>query len=129
MKKQLSASAWAGIAGLLLVLPAIYFVLISVMAYGFGWRYLFDASWPLLERLGVKESLGWNINLLIIFGPVLALLLNVWRVLHIDFEFTKERIDCRFSLLKSWQNLAIVILSGGVLTVLMLYLFLENCRC
>ncbi|AXY76229.1 hypothetical protein D3H65_20525 [Paraflavitalea soli] len=51
-------------------------------------------------------------SLLIVFGPVLALLLIV---LHNSFTSTKERIDCQGSLLKDRHNLAIIILGGGVL--------------
>jgi len=67
--------------------------------------------------------------LLILFGPVLALLLNVLSVLHIRFETTKEKIDCRVSINKSWTNMAVVCRSGIVLLILFAYLFVENCNC
>ena len=114
--------------GLLLSGPAVYFIFISIMKYWFGSNYLFDAAQPALERMGIKESLGWNINLLILFGPVLALLLNLFSVLKISFQFTKEKIDCHLSVRKSWWNLAVVIISGGALLVLFAYLLGENCR-
>ena len=115
--------------GLLLSLPTAYFIFISLLKYELGYPFLFDSIQSTLESWGIKESFGWNINLLILFGPVLALLLNVLSVLHIRFEFSKERIDCRLSITKSWWNLAVVLLSGGVLFILSAYLFLENCNC
>jgi len=60
---------------------------------------------------------------------VLALVLNVLSVLHISFETTKDRIDCRFSIVKSWKNLAVVILSSGILLCLFAYALGENCSC
>ena len=53
---------------LLLALPTTY-VLISILKYGWEIDGPFDSSAPLLERMGIKESPGWNINLLILFGP------------------------------------------------------------
>lgn len=117
------------LAGGLLTLPALYFIFISIMKYVFGWEYLFDVSAPALEKMGIKESLGWNINLLILFGPVLALFLNVLSILHIHFETTRDKIDCRFSITKSWKNLAVVLLSTSVLFTLFVYLLGENCSC
>ncbi len=117
------------LAGALLTLPTLYFILISIMKYVFGWEYLFDVSAPALDKMGIKESIGWNINLLILFGPVLALLLNVLSVLHIHFETTPDKIDCRFSITKSWKNLAVVFLSTAILLTLFIYLLGENCSC
>lgn len=127
--KTLSKHSIHFLVGLLLSLPTAYFIFISVLKYKLGNDYLFDISWPILQRLGVQESFGWNINLLILMGPVLALLLNVVSILDVRFNFSKEKIDCQFSIIKSWRNLAIVLLSGGILFVLAGYLFLENCHC
>ena len=113
--------------GLLLSLPTAYFILINLLNE-MGYGYLYNASEPMFENLGIRESFGLNINLLIVFGPVLALLLNVLSVLHIRFETTKEKIDCRVSIEKNWLNLAVIFLSGGVLAFIFLYLFAENCR-
>lgn len=117
------------LAGGLLTLPALYFIFISIMKYVFGWEYLFDVSAPVLGKMGIKESLGWNINLLILFGPLLALLLNMLSVLHIHIETTRDKIDCRFSITKNWKNLAVVLLSTSVLFTLFVYQLGENCSC
>ncbi|MEJ7672590.1 MAG: hypothetical protein WKF59_07735 [Chitinophagaceae bacterium] len=58
--------------GTLLTLPTAYFIFISLLKYGLGIPSLLDSAQPLLERLGIKESLGFNINLLILFGPLIA---------------------------------------------------------
>jgi len=115
--------------GLLLSVPTAYFILISVLKYELGYDYLFDSIRPTLESWGIQESFGWNINLLILFGPVLALVLNILHILNIRFEFSKQKFDCQLSITKSWWNLAVVLLSGGVLFILSVYLFLENCNC
>src|SRR5215471_5282004 len=122
MKIQIKNQRLNALAGLILSLPAAWLIFSSLLKYGLGWSYLFDASQPLLERWGIKESIGLNINLIIVFGPVLALILNVLSVLHISFETTKERYDCRLSISRSWKNLAVVILSATLLLTLFIYL-------
>jgi hypothetical protein len=113
--------------GVLLSAPAAYFILFSVFKYKFGYPYLFDDIQPTLESGGINESFGFNINLLFLFGPVLALLLNMLSVLDLWFSFSQEKIDCRLTISKSGLNLAVVFFSAGVLFILGMYLFLESC--
>ena len=128
MKRFPSYTRVAWIAGGLLTLPTTYFCFINLMNQ-FGWYWPYNISEPLLNSLGLNQSMGLNINLLILFGPVLALVLNVLSVLHIQIETMKDRIDCRLSINKSWINLAVVILSTGVLLTLFAYALGENCNC
>lgn len=58
---------WAIALGTLLAIPTAYFILISLLKYGLDQPYLFDSARPFLERMGIKEALGFNINLLILF--------------------------------------------------------------
>lgn len=122
-------SMFAPFLGLLLALPTVYFIFISVMKYVFGWSYLFNVSQPALESWGIKESIGWNINLLILFGPMLAFILNLLSVLHIRLLFTKEKIDCHLSLNKNWWNISVITISSLALLILFAYLLGENCNC
>jgi uncharacterized integral membrane protein len=124
MEKTANRFGWLNAVSVLLVLPATYFVLISILKYGLGIDGPFDAAQPMLESLGIQDSLGWNINLLILFGPLLALLFSVLQVLH----FTAEKFDFRVSILKRWLPLSITGLSVLVLGVLFIYLVGENCN-
>ena len=117
------------VSGTLLVFPAAYFVLISLLKYGPGIPYLFNTAQPLLESLGIKEALGFNINLVILFGPFVALLLNLFAVLTIDWENDREDFSIRFSIQKHWWNMALVFFSGILLAILFIYAVGENCRC
>jgi hypothetical protein len=65
----------------LLTLSTLYFFFISVVKFHVGAPYIFDAATPFLESTGISEPPGLNVNLLLIFGPVLALLLNLFAVL------------------------------------------------
>jgi hypothetical protein len=88
METRLFKNNWLTATGLLLALPAAFFILISVLKHSFGWSMPFDAVQPTLESWGIKKF-GWNVNLLIVFGPVLAILLTIFQV--IKFKWTIDR--------------------------------------
>ena len=115
--------------GALLAFPTAYFIFIALLKYGVGSSYLFDSAKPFLERLGIKESLGWNINLLILFGPLIALGLNLLSVLRIEWQNEKENFVLRLSIQKHWWNIVLVIFTCLLLATLCIYAMGENCRC
>ncbi len=117
------------IASLFLALPTAYFIAISFLKYELAINSPFDTIAPFLERTGIRESLGWNINLLIVFGPVLAFLLIVLQLLKIDWQFNKEQFDFHFTIKKRWFPLMIAGFSLSLLAILFIYLLGENCHC
>ena len=74
---------------LLLTIPTAYFIVASLLKYNFGIDGPYDVVYPLLQQMGINNSLGWNINLLILFGPVLALLVSLLQLLHMEWHFTR----------------------------------------
>ena len=117
------------IASLLLALPTAYFIAISFLKYELAINSPFDTIAPFLERTGIRESLGWNINLLIVFGPVLAFLLLILQLLKMDWQFNKEQFDFHFTIRKKWFPLLIAGFSLSLLAILFIYLLGENCHC
>jgi hypothetical protein len=115
--------------GMLLTLPTAYFIFISILKYGLGIPSLLDSAQPVLEQWGIRESLGFNINLLILFGPMIALFLNLFTVLKIEWYNQKENFSVRFYIEKDWWNMVVVIFSGILLATLFIYAIGENCRC
>ena len=114
---------------LLLVLPTAYFILISVLKYILGVHAPYDAIEPSLENWGIRESvIGWNINLLILFGPLMAFLLTIFQVLKIDWKVTDEELLFHFSVQKRWFPLLVALFSAGVMGILFLYALGENCN-
>lgn len=120
---------WSIAFGTLLAFPTAYFIFISLLKYGLDLPFLLDSTQPLLERLGIKESLGWNINLLILFGPLIALMLNLISVLKIEWYNEREKFSVKISVQKHWWNMTLVIFSGILLAILFIYALGENCRC
>ena len=127
--KPMIKSNWLTAGGLLLALPTAYFVCISVLKYGLNIHEPFDSSAPLLERWGIKKSLGWNINLLILLGPIAGFLLTIFQVLIIKWQFTKEHFQFQFTVKKKWSPILVAAFSVSLLTILFFYLLGENCNC
>jgi hypothetical protein len=116
------------VAALLLVLPTAYFILISILKYSLGVDGPFDTASPILESLGIQESLGWNINLLILFGPLIAFMLCIFQILKINWQIERDTFSFNFSIKKKWFPLSVVIFSIGILAILFFYFLIENYR-
>jgi hypothetical protein len=115
-------------AGVMLAFPAAYLIFISLLKFNIGMPFLFDTSQPLFEKLGSKEPLGFNINLLILFGPLLAMAINLFAVLKMKRASAGDYFSLAISIQKNWWNMALVIISGILLTTLFIYALGENCR-
>ena len=120
---------WLTVIGIVFILPTAYFIFISILKYGLGIPGLFNLSQPVLENLGINESLGLNINLLIITGPVIALLLNLFAILKLDWYNENETVSISISIQKKWWNVAVIVLSAILVLTLFIYALGENCRC
>jgi len=129
MKLQNAKTNWLSIAALILVLPATYVIVISVLKYGLNIDAPFDSSQPFLERMGIKQPLGWNINLLILIGPLLAIALTVFQWLKIEWHSASEQFHLNIVIQKKWTPILIAAFSISVMAVLFFYLLGENCTC
>jgi hypothetical protein len=129
MKRQLVKPSAAATIGLILTAPTAYFILIALLKYAFGLPGLFDASEPLLTSLGANKPLGWNINLLILFGPLLSILLNVSAIVSLNWRRSEELFTIQLSLERKLWNWIALAISGGCLLMLFIYALGENCRC
>ena len=125
METNIRRHTWLNLLSLFLVLPATWFICIN-MLNEVGIRGLYNSSQPALESMGIKESLGWNINLLILFGPVIALLLSALQVLHMEWHSSKEQFQFSITIRRKWFPLFITFLSGLMLVALFIYLAVEN---
>ena len=128
MMKPMIKSNCLTAAGLLLALPTAYFICINILNES-GVSGPYNASQPVLESLGTKESLGFNINMLILLGPVICFLLSVFQVLKIRWEFNKEDFNFSFTVHKHWFPILVAAFSIGLLAILFFYLLGENCNC
>ena len=126
MKAQILKPGLSAIVGLLLTTPATYFLFINILNE-MGQPGLYNAAAPLMDSLGVNEPLGFNINLLIAGGPLVAVLLNISSILSLDYQMNKDLIDVNFQIERRWTNWVIIGLGGLCMLVLFIYLAGENC--
>ena len=124
--KTLPQLNWLTTIALLLALPTAYFILIALLKYGLGIDGPFDSAQPFLEKLGIKESLGWNINLLILFGPVIALFISVFQVLSVEWHFTKDQFQFNVTIQRKGFPIFVALLSILLLGILFVYFLGEN---
>ena len=122
MKTTTFKNNWLTAAGLLLALPAAWFICINLLNES-GITGPYNASQPLIE------SLGRNLDLLILFGPLLALMLIIFQLLKIEWQFTKEQFQVNFTIHKRWFPLLVAAFSLGLLAFLFFYAIGENCNC
>lgn len=122
MKTTTFKNNWLTAAGLLLALPAAWFICINILNES-GITGPYNASQPLIE------SLGRNLDLLILFGPLLALMLIIFQVLKVKWQFTKEQFQVNFTIHKRWFPLLVAAFSLGLLAFLFFYAIGENCNC
>jgi hypothetical protein len=127
MKQSIKQNGIA-VGSLMLALPTAYFLIVSVLKYETGIDAPFDTVAPFLERMGISEALGRNINLLILFGPVAAFALSIFQVLRIKFRFTQNHFLFQVILRKRWLPLLVVAFSASLLGILFIYLVRENCN-
>ena len=129
MQLTSSRNRWLNMTALLLLLPAAYVIIISLLKYGLGINDPFDASAPFLENMGIKDPPGWNINLLILLGPVAALLIVALQLLHIKWHFSKEYFQFDITIRRKRTAMSIGIFAILILASLSIYLAGENCNC
>lgn len=115
------------IAGALLVFPALYFMVAAFLHYEMGVSTLWQPIDPIFENPANKHF-GWNINLLILFGPVLALLLNFFSIVKIKWQNEKDQVHLSFSIRKHWVNILIAAVAALVLASIFAYLVAENLK-
>ncbi len=54
------------------VLPTIYLIGGSILKFEPGLPRMYNMAEPMFIKMGLNEKLGFNINLLILFGPIVA---------------------------------------------------------
>jgi hypothetical protein len=119
---------WLNALSMVLLFPATYVIVISILKYGLGIDGTFDASAPLLESMGIKDQPGWKNTLLIVYGPWQSLLFSALQVLHLHWHFSREQAELRKTVNKKWLLLAIALIAGLVLFVLAVYQIGENLK-
>jgi hypothetical protein len=128
MKTMTFKSNALTIIAALLAFPTVYFIIANLLnEIGFPGTYNLIGSF--VESTGGREPLGWNINLLILCGPIAAILLTFFQFVKIEFHFSKEEFLLHFSIQKRWFPIIVTVASVIVLASIFFYMIGENCNC
>ena len=128
MNSTFSQSKWPLLAGAFFVLPSTYFILSAWLHYVLGISLFWEVIAPLFD-FPSNKNFGFNINMLIVFGPVLSILLNVRKVLSLQIVSNDEQFDVNASVNKYSGAWLIIIMAMFCLTATCIYLLSENCNC
>jgi len=128
MKTMTFKSNTLTIIAALLAFPTVYFIIANLLnEMGIAGPYNLIGSF--VESAGGREPLGWNINLLILFGPIAAILLTIFQFVKIEFHSSKEEFLLHFSIQKRWFPILVTAVSVAVLASIFFYMLGENCNC
>jgi hypothetical protein len=128
MKQQVRMN-WISATGLLLSMPAAFFIFISMLKEWLGINGPYDSVQPVLESWGISETIGWNINLLILLGPLAGILLSSTQLVKWQWHNSPEDVRVNISFRKKWFPILVLLFSATLLGILVLYLLGENCSC
>jgi len=128
MKKQIVSQPIALLAGWLLVIPSLYFILSALLNYEFGIPGLWSSIASVFEKPGNKQ-LGLNVNLLILFGPIGAILINLEQVMNIAFKKDASSFNFNIEVRRYSWNWIVIAAGLFCLAAIFLYLLGENCKC
>jgi hypothetical protein len=114
------------VVGILLALPALYFVTASIMKFQFGYSFLFNPVDDLLSTTNGQQNFNAITPFLFGGGLGLSFFLNAFSQLELvknkngllPFRVVRMRINL--------YNLSVVILTGFIGMLIMSYLVIEN---
>ena len=100
------------IIGLLLSLPAALYFFSMFLAGG-----LADFLIGLLKEWGMASWVRYNMDVILVGGPLLAFLVNLFPMLKIHRYASVNTSERRIRMVKNWLNLSVVILSSLALFI------------
>ena len=128
MKTMTFKSNALTIVAALLAFPTLYFIIANLLNdMGIPGPYNLIGSF--VESAGGREPLGWNINLLILCGPIAAILLTIFQFVKIEFHSTRGEFLLHFSIQKRWFPILVTAVSSAGLASVFFYMLGENCNC
>lgn len=125
-RPHLSASRIYGTFGLILAFPALYFVVASILKFGFGHGFLFGFVENLLSRTNGQANFNAITPFLFGGGLMLAFGLNLFPQIDISktntVSFSYKSVRLRLKAL----NFIVVIMTGLTALAMLSYLAIEN---
>ena len=112
-----------GLVSLALLLPALFLSTAGILYAVFG----LEAANRLLEAMLGQPVFKLLLSPVVVLGgPLIAFVLNAWKVVHISADVVNEEFVVAFSVKRLFGHLIFLALAGGLLLLLGCYAFVEN---
>ncbi|HEX8278512.1 MAG TPA: hypothetical protein VF540_07445 [Segetibacter sp.] len=112
--------------GIFLLAPSLYFVASALLNYSFGFPPLWKFIEPIFDN-PANKSLGFNINILLLFGPLAAVIINLPQVIQLSFIKREGEAYIYLSVLKYPYSWIIVAVGAGCLATTLFYMLTQHC--
>ena len=112
--------------GLVLLLAPLFFVAASLLKHGLGVGFLFDPLEGFLAEPGRRHVFNLVSPVVFLGGLILALVLNVWSILRLDFGREDGVLVGTVRVEPGLLNIAVAVVSLLLLGTLFGYVFLET---
>jgi hypothetical protein len=111
------------ILSLILMMPALVLCACGILFVCFG----VEAANQWLDGLMARSFFRLSLSPVVVLGgPMLAAILNGWRICHLSAEVIHDELVIALSIKRVFGSLICVALAGGLLLVLVTYAFVEN---
>lgn len=124
IKRGLLTANQYALAGAIIMLPAVYFVLANILKYYLGIPWLSVPLEILHTHATAWEIFGIVSPFMFLGGVALAILLNLWAMTEIRIGRENKRFSFRF--VPTLSNLMIVSVGGVMSAIMLLYGIVEN---
>lgn len=112
----------------LLVIPSFYLIVSASLNDVFEVPGLFKIIKPIFENTEYK-SRGLNLDMLILLGPLPAIIINLPQVIHLHFSKGHDQLYIYFTLLRYRYSCIVVAIATIYLAVLFFYLLHKKFYC
>ncbi|MBS1599439.1 MAG: hypothetical protein JST75_14530 [Bacteroidetes bacterium] len=127
MKKYFLKSMTMSFVGLILLLPASYFMMTLLAHIFFGSTTLYYAIAPSFMESG-SDLIPFHKTAWILYGPLFAVLLIAPTILKFRFHISTMQLQVKFFFTKYWLNTAIVFQSALLFITMVIYLLIQHYR-
>ncbi|WP_147204671.1 hypothetical protein [Segetibacter aerophilus] len=107
----------AVVGGMLLIFPSVYFVISSWLNDAFNT----PALWKIIEPIFKNQEfdfVGWNRDVIMLLGPLLAILINLPQVVHLHLKKDNQQLHVNLVLLRNVYCWLIIASATWCLTVI-----------
>jgi hypothetical protein len=115
MKHIINRNKGIFILATLFVLPAAYCIGGSILKFEPGLPWFYNMAEPLFIKMGLNEKLGFNINLLVLFGPIVALGLSLYSLVKMKTANQHDFYSAPFFFGKQRRKVVLTMLSAKTL--------------